>query len=270
MVAACGNCGKFGEMKPGKPFVCGVCGFYHDTDAVNERISAAKIATERKEAAERAARCEAEKESRYRRVREPVVDPLPEPYPRTSEPYRIPKPIEKKAGGGMDRSFSCLGGCLSGIIKILFCVFLAGVVIGACLSYKSSKKSELPKETISPPSSPMPAPNPPNVPTPIPPVITPPKPVGSDGVGSGGEVWIPGKRHPRQPKVYATSTPGQWALEPGYEFVNPGTSDWRVRRIPVYVRCPSCNGVGAIYRKQRNRLVPQSCRRCRGTKVIRK
>ena len=54
MVAACGNCGKFGEMKPGKPFVCGVCGFYHDTDAVNERISAAKIATEKKEAAERA------------------------------------------------------------------------------------------------------------------------------------------------------------------------------------------------------------------------
>lgn len=290
MVAACANCGKFGEMKLGSSFVCGVCGFYHDPETVNERISAAKRAAKEKEAEDFAARRAAERAAALRKERE-SVDSLPKPFPRVPETRRSPGPAGKRGGGVLDGSSSCLGGCLSAVIKLLFGIFLAGVAIGAYFSYKSMRRE---KESVAPTrtSAPQPA-CPVAVPASSKP-IKPAPPVRVTGMNTGGispapvavkpvygaqgdveppthgSVWRPGMRHPKQSKVYATATPGQWALEPGYEFVNPGTSDWRVRKIPVYVPCPSCNGVGVVYVNHRNRIVRRSCGRCRGKRVIRK
>lgn len=63
--------------------------------------------------------------------------------------------------------------------------------------------------------------------------------------------WTSGLRHPRFPHVVSGMTANQWVAENGWEFVNPGTSDFSVRRKPVQVRCDACRGNGYVLQKTR-------------------
>ena len=63
--------------------------------------------------------------------------------------------------------------------------------------------------------------------------------------------WTSGLRHPRFPHVVSGMTANQWVAENGWEFVNPGTSDFTVRRKPVQVRCDACRGNGYVVQKTR-------------------
>ena len=61
--------------------------------------------------------------------------------------------------------------------------------------------------------------------------------------------WQPNVRHPKYNHVLSSYTKNQWMAESGWEFVNPGTSDFSVRRKPVQVRCNSCRGSGYVMQK---------------------
>ena len=63
--------------------------------------------------------------------------------------------------------------------------------------------------------------------------------------------WTSGLRHPRFPHVVSGMTANQWVAENGWEFVNPGTSDFTVRRKLVQVRCNDCRGNGYVVQKTR-------------------
>ena len=69
--------------------------------------------------------------------------------------------------------------------------------------------------------------------------------------------WTSGLRHPRFPHVVSGMTANQWVAENGWEFVNPGTSDFSVRRKPVQVRCDACRGNGYVVQKT-------NCNSCNG------
>ena len=49
---------------------------------------------------------------------------------------------------------------------------------------------------------------------------------------SDGCVWEQGRRHAQFPHIVSSYQKGRWDAEPGYEFVNPGTSDLTVREKP--------------------------------------
>ena len=256
MRAACENCGKLGEMEPGKPFVCAVCGHYHDPRVVGSRIAAEKKAAERKAEADRIARKRAEREAAERAAR----DFRPKPTigsPRPSPPRSPPRAIREIMHGS--RSSSCLGGCISAFVKLGIGIFVLGMIIGSCLSSKPAKNISPPVKRHSPgagqeertsPSSPTQGSNPvatlPQQPAPKPKAM--PKERGSSA-GQKREVqeepgWIPGMRHPKQSHARASDTPGEWILDEGYEFVHPGTSDWTVRKIAKPSPCIKCSGTG--------------------------
>lgn len=69
--------------------------------------------------------------------------------------------------------------------------------------------------------------------------------------------WTSGLRHPRFPHVVSGTTANQWVPENGWEFVNPGTSDFTVRRKLVQVRCDACRGSGYVVQKT-------NCNACNG------
>ena len=63
--------------------------------------------------------------------------------------------------------------------------------------------------------------------------------------------WTSGLRHPRFPHVVSGMIANQWVAENGWEFVNPGISDFTVRKKPVQVRCDACRGYGYVVQKTR-------------------
>ena len=69
--------------------------------------------------------------------------------------------------------------------------------------------------------------------------------------------WQANMRHPRYNHAVSSYTPNRWEAENGWEFVNPGTSDFSVRRKPVQVRCDACRGHGYVVQKTR-------CHSCNG------
>ena len=128
MRAACENCGKLGEMEPGKPFVCAVCGHYHDPRVVGSRIAAEKNAADRK--------AEAERMARGFRPKPTICPPRPSP-PRPSPPRSPPPAIRRIEHGS--RVGSCVGGCISAFVKLGIGIFVLGMIIGSCLSSKPAK-----------------------------------------------------------------------------------------------------------------------------------
>lgn len=257
MRAACENCGKLGEMEPGKPFVCAVCGHYHDPRVVGSRIAAEKKAAERKAEADRMARKRAEREAAERAAR----GPRPKPTigsPRPSPPRPPPRPIRKIMHGS--RSGSCVGGCISAFVKLGIGIFVLGMIIGSCLSSKPAKKVAPPvkvklhesgdgqgERTAPPPPTQE---SPPVAQVPRTPASRP-KPLPKKLASSAGQKpegqkpdWKPGMRHPKQSHARASDTPGEWILDEGYEFVHPGTSDWTVRKIVKPSPCIKCGGTG--------------------------
>ena len=243
MRAACENCGKFGEMEPGKPFVCGVCGHFHDPRAVDSRIAAVKATAEKKAKADREERKHAEKEAAERAARifrpKTVLPPPPRRFP--------PRPLRKKGDGSC--SGSCIGGCLGAFAKLCLGILVLGMIIGACLSSKPAKNlAPSVDRTIqgedAAPSSPTQEGH--SI-APLPRHPSPkPKPLPNERGPSAGHktVWQPGARHPKQPHARATNTPGQWVLDDGYEFVYPGTSNWTVRKVGKPSPCAKCSGTG--------------------------
>ena len=276
MRAACENCGKLGEMEPGKPFVCAVCGHYHDPRVVGSRIAAEKKAADRKAEADRIARIRAEREAadrkaeaaRVARIRaereaaeraarvvrpKPAVRPIPPSHPPS--PRRAVREIAREGSSG-----SCVGGCVSTIVKIGIAIFVFGVLVGSCLSSKRVKIIPPPVRQPSPGKSQGGATAPPSPAqtrspvAPLPKQTSPePKPllqeVGSSARQKPAEKkpdWKPGTRHPKQPHVRASDTPGEWILDEGYEFVHPGTSDWTVRKVTMPSPCAKCGGTGVV------------------------
>jgi len=73
--------------------------------------------------------------------------------------------------------------------------------------------------------------------------------------------WQPNLRHPRYQHVISANTKNQWTTESGWEFVNPGTSDFSVRRRTVQVACRACGGTR--YRQQ-----AVTCPTCNGRRKI--
>ncbi len=69
--------------------------------------------------------------------------------------------------------------------------------------------------------------------------------------------WAAGLRHSRFPHVVSGMIANQWVAENGWEFVNPGTSDFTVREKPVSVICPQCYGSGQVFKRAR-------CHNCGG------
>lgn len=257
MRAACENCGKLGEMEPGKPFVCAVCGHYHDPRVVGSRIAAEKKAAERKAEADRIARKRAEREAAERAARAVRPKPAVRPAP-PSPPPSPPRAIREIMHGS--RSSSCVGGCISAFVKLGIGIFVLGMIIGSCLSSKPAKNVPPPVTRRSQedgqgeraaPSSPTQESHPvaklPQQPAPKPKTM-PKKPASSTGQKPEGlkTDWIPGMRHPRQSHARASDTPGEWILDEGYEFVHPGTSDWTVRKIAKPSPCIKCRGTGIV------------------------
>jgi len=242
MRAACENCGKFGEMEPGKPFVCGVCGHFHDLRAVDSRIAAVKRAAEKKAKADCEERKHAEKAAAegVARIFRPktVMPPPPRRFP--------PRPLRREVDES--RTGSCIGGCLGAFAKLCLGILVLGIIIGACLSSKPAKNvapsvDRTRQGKVAVPSSPMqegrsiaPLPRQPS---------PKPKSLPSERASTGQKIiWRPGARHPKQPHARATNTPGQWVLDEGYEFVYPGTSDWTVRKVVKPSPCAKCSGTG--------------------------
>lgn len=243
MRAACENCGKLGDMTPGRPFVCGVCGHFHDLRAVNSRIAAAKDAAEKKAKADREARKRAEKEAEERAARIPGPKTMAPPSPRRSPP----RPLRKVMGEGC--SGSCVGGCLGAFVKLCLCILVLGIIIGACLSSKPVKDAA-PSARCPVKGAEVVPPSPPQENHPITPLPRQPSPKlkslprGRAPSVEQKPIWTPGERHPKQPHVRASNTPGRWVLDEGYEFVHPGTTDWTVRKVARSVPCAKCSGTG--------------------------
>lgn len=78
---------------------------------------------------------------------------------------------------------------------------------------------------------------------------------------SAHSVWTKGLRHPKYAHIFSGENPGVWEVEKGYQLVNPGTSDWTVRKVPVEGICGRCRG---------NRYISESgrCPICNGRKVF--
>lgn len=74
-------------------------------------------------------------------------------------------------------------------------------------------------------------------------------------------VWTKGLRHPKYAHIFSGQNPGVWEIEKGYQLVNPGTTDWTVRKIPVEVVCGRCRGNRYISERGR-------CPTCNGKKVF--
>lgn len=74
-------------------------------------------------------------------------------------------------------------------------------------------------------------------------------------------VWTKGLRHPKYAHIFSGQNPDVWEIEKGYQLVNPGTTDWTVRKVPVEVVCGRCRG---------NRYISESgiCPICNGRKVF--
>jgi hypothetical protein len=243
MRAACENCGKFGEMEPGKPFVCCVCGHFHDLRTVGSRIAAVKDAAAKKAKADREARKREEKAAAERTARIFRPKTVVPPSPRRASPRPFLKVM------GESRSGSCVGGCLGTFGKFCLCILGLGIIIGSCLSSKPVKNvAPSVDRTIQGEGAVSSSPTQEGHPiTPLPRQPSPtPKPLpGKHGSSAGQKtIWQPGARHPKQPHVHAGNTPGQWVLDDGYVFVYPGTSDWTVRKVVKSSPCAKCSGTG--------------------------
>ena len=280
MKAACENCGKLGDMTPGVPYVCGVCGYRHDVAAVSSRIAAASRADADRIAAEKAVleRKDAERRARERLLAalrpKTILPPRHSPVesvkapPRRIEPYTDPfamrppppPPPPRTAHVGERRSAAGGASALIAVVKALLVVAAIVWFAKSCLfsaRNNDNDQSPAPMRPVRPKTSEAPCPRP-----------TKPKANGSGGVRtegtSGGQtraVWKPGMRHPKQPHIYALEQPGRWAVEPGYELVHPGTDDWSVRKIPVYANCRKCSGAGFTERNV-------ACPTCRGRRTV--
>lgn len=74
---------------------------------------------------------------------------------------------------------------------------------------------------------------------------------------ANGCQWQPNLRHPRYQHVISAQVKNQWTTESGWEFVNPGTTDFSVRRKTIQVACRACGG--SRYRQQ-----AVTCSNCNG------
>ena len=266
MKAYCENCGKLGDMTPGKPFVCGVCGSFHDLHAVDSRIAAAeresraKADEERKAAAERKAARE-----RLIGILRPRADApaklSPDPPRRRPEAYREPLryPSPEHVEVPFRKSVSGCGGCLWKLMKIaiavvIFALFVKSCVFGVPQSGRTQPGEQRHQfqqpigqsvETTSHPTR-----NSADASTKTVPagdhVNTPHTAVGVPLRQKKNQTWRSGVKHPEWPHIYASETPGTWVLEKGYEFIYPGTDNWSVRKIVEYVRCAKCSGTGIV------------------------
>ena len=261
MRASCENCGKLGDMTPGKPYVCGVCGHFHDLPLVDSRIAAAK----------RESKAKAEEESiaiaKRKAAREHLmgtIRPRPDAY---KEPLKYPSPDPLRMP--FSRSTSSRGSCFWKMIKIIIAIAIFTCVIKSCVFdvQQSSRKTQKYKQQ---PGSEEPIRNPPNNRQPskqqynrqdtepvnptqsnvcsitndIMPINRPLPPLNTPKRQFEDQNWRPGAKHQKWPHIYASETPGTWVLEKGYELVYPGTDDWSVRKIVEYVRCAKCSGTG--------------------------
>lgn len=72
--------------------------------------------------------------------------------------------------------------------------------------------------------------------------------------------WTSGLRHPRFQHVVSSTIANQWVAENGWEFVNPGTSDFTVRKKQVRITCPQCQGCGQMVKRVRCQNCGGSCK----------
>lgn len=79
--------------------------------------------------------------------------------------------------------------------------------------------------------------------------------------------WKSGVEHPKYPHVVSGTQPNTWTPEKGWEFVNPGTGDYTVKKKSITCRrcsgtgkisCASCGGAGKL-------LQNATCSNCDGT-----
>lgn len=73
--------------------------------------------------------------------------------------------------------------------------------------------------------------------------------------------WISGMKHPFYPHVVSGTAANQWVAENGWEFVNPGTSDYTVKQKQVKITCPQCHGNGQVVQRVR-------CQNCGGSRKV--
>lgn len=266
MRASCENCGKLGDMTPGKPFVCGVCGHFHDLPVVDSRIAAAeralreKVDEERKAAAER----KAARERLIGTLRPRADAPAtlsPDTSRRRPEAYREPLryPSSESARVPFLKSASGCGSCLWKLIKIVIAVVIFICFVKSCVFDAPQPSRTQPIEqqhkykrpigqdaesTRSPTRN-----SADNCTKAVPEADHVNAPRAAPGVPRRQQVnqtWRPGVKHPKWPHIYASETPGTWVLEKGYEFIYPGTDNWSVRKIVEYVRCAKCSGTGTV------------------------
>ena len=267
MKAYCENCGKLGDMTPGKPFVCGVCGYFHDLPAVDSRIAAAERASrakadeERKAAAERKAARERLIGILRPRAGAPATlspDPprrRPEAY---REPLRYPSPEHEEVP--FRKSKPGCGCCLWKLVKIVIAVVIFTCFVKSCVSDVLQSSRTQPSEQRHEYQQPVgqsvettssPARNSADARTKTVPAVdhgNAPRTVVGVSLRQrvNNQTWRSGARHPEWPHVYASETPGTWVLEKGYELIYPGTDNWSVRKIVEYVRCAKCSGTGTV------------------------
>ena len=74
-------------------------------------------------------------------------------------------------------------------------------------------------------------------------------------------VWTKGLRHPKYAHILSGQNVGEWMVEEGYMLVNPGTTDWSVKKVPVAVICRKC-------KCSRYQMISVTCPACQGRKVL--
>lgn len=68
---------------------------------------------------------------------------------------------------------------------------------------------------------------------------------------AAGCQWRQGVKHPTIANVHSGYSKDTWEADAGWVFVNPGTSDLTVRRVPVQIRCDACRGNGYVVQRVR-------------------
>ena len=156
MRAACENCGKFGEMTPGKPFVCGVCGYRHEAHAVDMRIAAAaksareKAEADRRASAERkAARERLAAALRPRAAPHPTISspPRPRPAPRAEDPHVRRAPARPRAVSE-SKGLSGLGDFIGSLVRAIVGIVVILSFVKSCISSASVHGDDARRERL--------------------------------------------------------------------------------------------------------------------------
>ncbi len=73
--------------------------------------------------------------------------------------------------------------------------------------------------------------------------------------------WRQGVKHPTIAHVHSGYSKDTWEADAGWTFVNPGTSDLSVKRIPIAQDCSRCRGHGFLQHRV-------TCPVCHGRRYV--